>query len=197
VRPRFFATPAELRAWYEQHHASAPELWVGLHKVRTGKPSVTYREALDEALCFGWIDGVRRGGEDTWAVRFLPRKRKANWSHVNIERAKHLLAAGKMTPAGRAAFGHREVGEAKARHDARRNARLDAASERALRADPRAWASWQEQAPSYRQVIAFWVTSAKRPETKQRRLALAIRHHRRGERVPTFTPPAERARRRP
>ncbi|MCA1812563.1 MAG: YdeI/OmpD-associated family protein [Halobacteriales archaeon] len=129
MKPTFFATPAALRAWYEAHHADAPELWLGFHKVGTGKPSVTYQQALDEALCWGWIDGVRRGGKEDWAIRFLPRVRKANWS---------------------------------------------------------------AQPASYQKPAAWWVVSAKKPETKARRLAQLVADSAQGRRVGRFIPPQER-----
>jgi uncharacterized protein YdeI (YjbR/CyaY-like superfamily) len=189
---KFFATRAALRRWYQANHAKALELWLGFHKVHTGRPSVTYAQALDEALCFGWIDGVRKGGAEQWGIRFIPRVRKANWSLVNIRRAKELIAQGLMAPAGHRAFQHRDETKAGVAHHGRRDARLDPSSEKAMRANARAWAFWAEQPPSYQKPAAWWILSAKKPETKLRRLKQLIADSERGRRLRMFTPPAKR-----
>ena len=190
---RFFATRAALRRWYARNHATKPELWLGFHKVLTGKPSVTYLEALDEALCFGWIDGVRRSlGDKAWSIKFIPRVRKANWSLVNIRRAKQLIAERLMAPQGRRAFEHRDERKAAAAHHGRRGAKLDSSSERALRANAQAWAFWSQQPPSYQKPAAWWILSAKRPATKARRLEQLIADSSQGHRLRRLTPPAKR-----
>src|SRR5262245_25952776 len=108
--PTFFKTPASLKAWFKSHHTKQTELLVGFYKVGSGKPSVTYQEALDEALAVGWIDGIRKGLDaDSYTIRFTPRKKGSYWSVVNIKRANELIEAGRMTPAGRAAFEARDV----------------------------------------------------------------------------------------
>ena len=190
---KFFATQAALRRWYQGNHAKAPELWLGFHKVHTERPSVTYAQALDEALCFGWIDGVRKGGADSWGIRFLPRVRKANWSLVNIRRAKELIAEGLMTAAGQRAFEHRDESKAGAVHHGRRGAQLDPPSERSMRANARAWAFWTKQPPSYQKPAAWWIVSAKKPETKARRLEQLIADSALGRRLRMLTPPAKRS----
>jgi uncharacterized protein YdeI (YjbR/CyaY-like superfamily) len=190
---RYFEDQAALRRWFLAHHASSKGMWLGFHKVHTGTPSVTYREALDEALCFGWIDGVRSSlGQDAWTIRFLPRVRKDNWSLVNIRRARELIAKGLMKPSGLRAFEHRNEDKAGEAHHGRRQAKLDPSSERALRADPQAWTFWSEQPPSYQKPAAWWILTAKKPETKARRLAQLVADSAQGRRLRMLTPPAKR-----
>jgi uncharacterized protein YdeI (YjbR/CyaY-like superfamily) len=174
--PVFFATPAELRAWLERHHADREELWVGLYKKGSGRPSVTWPEVVDEALCFGWIDGVRRSlGPDSYANRLTPRRARSNWSAINIKRVGELIEEGRMTPAGLAAFEARsDDRSAVYSYEQRRNAELDDEQERRFRKVPEAWAWFQARPPSYRRAAIHWVTSAKRAETRERRLATLI-----------------------
>jgi uncharacterized protein YdeI (YjbR/CyaY-like superfamily) len=176
VEPTFFATPAELRAWLEEHHARERELLVGFWKRGSGRPSITWPEAVDQALCFGWIDGVRRrGDEDSYTIRFTPRQRRSTWSAVNIARAKELAADGLMHPAGLRAFEQRSDDRtAIYSYERRHTAELGDEYEAELRADERAWAFFQEQPPWYRRAAAHWVTSAKREETRRRRLAQLV-----------------------
>jgi uncharacterized protein YdeI (YjbR/CyaY-like superfamily) len=176
VTPTFFATGAEFRAWLEQHHAAEQELIVGFHKKATGRPTMTWTEAVREALCFGWIDSVRRSIDaDSYSNRFTPRKPRSNWSAINIKRAGELIAEGRMTPAGRAAFEARsDDRSAMYSYEQRRAAELDADQRARFEAEPDAWAWFQAQAPSYRRTAIHWVTSAKRPEPRERRLAALI-----------------------
>jgi uncharacterized protein YdeI (YjbR/CyaY-like superfamily) len=176
MEPTFFATPAELRAWLERHHADRRELVVGFYKKASGRPSITWQEAVDEALCFGWIDGVRHShGPDSYTNRFTPRRPRSNWSAVNVRRVEQLIAEGRMTPAGLAAFEAR-TGDRTGTYsyEQRRNAALDAGQEERFRAVPEAWEWFSARAPSYRRAAIHWVTSAKRPETRERRLATLI-----------------------
>jgi uncharacterized protein YdeI (YjbR/CyaY-like superfamily) len=140
-QPRFFATPAEFRAWLERHHADTSELTVGFHKKASGKQSITWPEAVDEALCFGWIDGVRRSIDaDSYSIRFTPRKARSTWSAVNIARAHELQRLGRMHPAGLKAFAARgDDRSAIYSYEQRHHARLEPAQERQLRANARAW----------------------------------------------------------
>ena len=174
--PTFFATPAEFRRWLEEHHATSRELLVGFHKKGSGRPSMTWPESVDEALCFGWIDGVRRSlSADAYTIRFTPRQKRSTWSAVNIARAKELIAADRMTPAGMAAFEARtDERSAIYSHEQRTAATLDPDQERALKANPAAWEYFQSRPPSYRRAAVHWVTSAKRPETRERRLGALI-----------------------
>ena len=195
MKPRFFRSAAEFRAWLSANHAKASELMVGFYKVASGKGGITYKEAVDEALCFGWIDGVRRGiDDDRYANRFTPRKPKSYWSEVNTKRAKELIADGRMTPAGLAAFERRDASETRKYSFERDTADLDAAQRREFRADKKAWTFFSAQPPGYRKVAIWWVVSAKREDTRARRLATLIEHSRNGERLPQVTSPTARRR---
>jgi uncharacterized protein YdeI (YjbR/CyaY-like superfamily) len=188
VKPRFFKTAADFRRWLEENHGQ-PELWIGFYKKSSGRAGVTYKEALDEALCFGWIDGVRkRFDEDAFVQRFTPRKAKSYWSTVNIKRAEELIAAGRMHQTGRVAFERRDPGAAERYSFERRTAKLNDAAEKQFRANVKAWAFFQSQAPWYRRVVTHWVTSAKRPQTNQRRLQILIRDSAAGKRINLLAP---------
>jgi uncharacterized protein YdeI (YjbR/CyaY-like superfamily) len=170
--PQFFATSGAWRDWLSANHSGEAEVVVGFWKVGSGRPSMTWSESVDEALCFGWIDGVRRRvDDDSYSIRFTPRKPSSVWSAVNVAKVAALEADGKMTDPGRAAFAlRREDRTAIYAYE------TDVASfdEQALRANPSAWDFWQAQAPSYRRVVAHWVTSAKRVETREKRLAQLV-----------------------
>ncbi len=184
----FFSSPAEFRDWLERNHDTAPELWVGFFKKGAGETGITYREALDQALCFGWIDGVRKTIDATrYTNRFTRRQPKSPWSVVNIERVGELARLGLMRPSGLAAFEGRD--EAKSRQDSyeRSAARLDGAYEATMRANPKAWEFFQAQSPSYRRVATWWVVSAKREETRLKRLATLIEDSERGRRLGQVT----------
>jgi uncharacterized protein YdeI (YjbR/CyaY-like superfamily) len=176
--PTFFATPAELRAWLEAHHATQPELLVGFYKKGSGKPSITWPESVDEALCYGWIDGVRRSlGDEAYTIRFTPRKKRSVWSNVNIRRAGELIAEGRMRPAGLAAFEAR-TGERSGVYSFEQKDQekvvFDEAQARQFQADPKAWEFFQAQAPWYRRTATWWVISAKKEATRAKRLATLI-----------------------
>jgi uncharacterized protein YdeI (YjbR/CyaY-like superfamily) len=191
MEPTFFATPADFRAWLERHHESDGELIVGFHKRGSGRPSITWAEAVDQALCFGWIDGVRRRIDDTsYSIRFTPRKARSTWSAVNIKRMKELVDQGLAAPAGRAAFERRtDDRSATYSYEQRRTAELEPDQDRRLRADQRANAFFEAQPPSYRRAAIHWVTSAKKPETRERRLQQLIECSAAGEAVPPLRPP--------
>jgi uncharacterized protein YdeI (YjbR/CyaY-like superfamily) len=183
--PRFFATPAAFRAWLQKHHASRQEVVVGYYKRETGRPTMTWSESVDQALCFGWIDGIRRKhDEESYTIRFTPRRPGSNWSGVNIAKMAELERQGQMTPAGRAAFDRRI--EEKSRvysYEDRHQAALDPASERAFRRNRKAWTFFQAQPPGYRQTMIFWVMDAAKPETRERRLERLIATSAAGRRV--------------
>jgi uncharacterized protein YdeI (YjbR/CyaY-like superfamily) len=172
----YFKTPAQFRAWLTKNHATANEVGVVLHRKGSGKPSVTWSEAVDEALCFGWIDSVARRLDETSRVqRFTPRKPKSNWSAVNIKKVGELTARGLMTPAGLAAFARRD--EARSRvysYENRHLATLDPERGALFQADAAAWEFFSKQAPSYRQTAIYWVMNARREETRTRRLGRLI-----------------------
>jgi uncharacterized protein YdeI (YjbR/CyaY-like superfamily) len=176
VRPTFFPTPADFRAWLEAHHATEMELLVGFHKKGSGRASITWPESVDEALCFGWIDGVRRSlGATAYTIRFTPRKPTSTWSAVNVARVAVLTKAGRMRAMGRRAFAARTPERtgiyAFERH---RAARLSKDHEKRLRGDREAAAFFDAQPPWYRRTATHWVVSAKRPETRERRLAQLV-----------------------
>jgi uncharacterized protein YdeI (YjbR/CyaY-like superfamily) len=172
--PSFYATPEEWRAWLEAHHADTREHWVGFHKVGSGRPSITWPEAVDQALCFGWIDGVRRRVDETsYMIRFTPRKQASKWSLVNARRVGELREAGLMRPAGIAAFEARSETGAYS-YEQRDAAAFDPERERRLRANAAAWEHFSAQPPWYRRTATHWVMSAKREDTRDRRLARLI-----------------------
>jgi len=172
----YFKTPAEFRAWLAKHHSTASEDGVVFHKKGSGKPSMTWSDAVDEALCFGWIDSVARRLDDTSRVqRFSPRKPTSNWSAVNIRKVAELTARGLMRPAGLAAFARRsEARSAIYAYENRHLAQLDPQREKTFRRAKAAWEFFTKQPPSYRQLSIYRVMSAKREETRDKRLALLI-----------------------
>lgn len=175
MKPVFFRTTAAFGRWLDAHHASATELWVGFHKVHTGKPSLTWPESVDEALCVGWIDGIRKSlGDDAFMIRFSPRKAASIWSDVNTRKAKTLIKAGRMRPAGLAAFRMRDAKRAGVYAFERKNAALSAAELAAFRREAKAWKFWEAQPPGYRRTASHYVASAKRPETRARRFATLL-----------------------
>ena len=184
--PVFFATPEELRAWFEENHERATELWVGFHRKGSGVPSITWPEAVDEALCVGWIDGVRKRVDETrYTNRFTPRKPRSNWSAVNIARVAELTREGRMRPAGRRAFEQRsEARSAVYSYENRHLAAFDAEMEAEFRAEPEAWEFFQARPPGYRKLATWWVVSAKREETRRKRLATLIERSRSGLLLP-------------
>ena len=174
LRPVAFASSAAYRAWLEDHHADTPELLLRLSKAGAAKRGLTYREALDESLCFGWIDGVRRAlDEESFTQRFTPRRRGSRWSAVNVRRAKELIAADLMRPPGLAAFEARP-GDSAGYSFESRPAELPPELLRRLRKNGPAWADWSARPPWYRRTCAHWVTSAKRDETRERRFAALV-----------------------
>jgi len=172
--PTFFPEAADFRAWLEEHHTSADQLWVGYYKKATDKPSVTWEDTVDEALCFGWIDGIRKSRDDeSYVIRFTPRKPKSVWSQRNIDLVERLTAEGRMKPEGLAAFAHKDV-HPDSGYRVADPAELTAEMIERFKAVPDAWAFYQEQPAGYRRQTASWVTSAKREETRQRRLSTLI-----------------------
>ena len=185
MKPTFFATVSELRDWFEANHTTASELLVGFYKRGSRKSSITWSELVDEELCFGWIDGVRKGIDDvSYSNRITPRTPRSTWSAINIARAQELVRLGRMRPAGLRAF-ERRTDERSAiySYEQRTKARLDPAAERSFRSNRKAWTFFEAQPPSYRRAATWWVISAKREETRQRRLATLIRDSRNGQTV--------------
>jgi uncharacterized protein YdeI (YjbR/CyaY-like superfamily) len=171
----FFPNAAAFRKWLESYGHEEAELTLGIYKKDCGKASVTYLEAVEEALCFGWIDGVRRSiSAEAYTVRFTPRKDKSQWSTVNIRHVERLTKAGRMTPAGLKAFEGAKDQPRRYSFEQKEKARFDAAAERQFRSNAKAWTYFQAQPPWYRRVSTFWVVSAKKEETRHRRLATLI-----------------------
>jgi uncharacterized protein YdeI (YjbR/CyaY-like superfamily) len=188
-RPVAFASPAAFRAWLEAHHADTAELVLRLFKTSARDRGLTYRDALDEALCFGWIDGVRRALDDvSFTQRFTPRRRGSRWSAVNVRRAKALIAEARMRAPGRAAFEAR-TGDAAGYSFESRPVELPPPFLRRLRKNAAAWTWWMSRPPWYRRTHAFWVVSAKRDETRERRFAALVEACERGAAVPPLGTP--------
>ena len=187
----FFKDPAEWRAWLEENHATASEQWVGFHKVGAEKKGITYKEAVDEALCFGWIDAVRRGGHAAWSIRFTPRKKGSIWSAVNQKRIVELIAEGRVASAGLAAYEGRDPEKQKKYSFENRDAVLAPDYEKRFRANKQAW-QWFEAMPrSYRHPAVWWIVSAKQEATRERRLATLIADSAAGRKVKHLRRPGE------
>ena len=183
----FFATPAEFRQWLENNYETEKELIVGFYKVGSGKPSITWPQSVDEALCFGWIDGIRKSIDETsYQIRFTPRKTKSIWSAVNIKRIGELTERGLVESAGLKVFQERDLKKAGLYTHERADWHFDAAHEAELKANEKAWQFFQKQAPSYRKSVINWVSSAKQEATRQKRLATLIGNSENGQKVPAF-----------
>jgi uncharacterized protein YdeI (YjbR/CyaY-like superfamily) len=192
--PIYFESPAAFRAWLEEHHETATEVWVGMWKKATGKQGMSWSQAVDEALCFGWIDGIaKRIDDERHKQRFTPRKPTSNWSAINIAKVATLRAEGRMRRAGEAAFAlRRDDRTAIYSHEQRKNPQLEPAEQAQLEADAAAWAFFSSKPPSYRKPALWWVISAKKPETRARRLATLIADSAAGRTIKPLTPPAKR-----
>jgi uncharacterized protein YdeI (YjbR/CyaY-like superfamily) len=189
VKPTFFATAREFERWLTTHHRKEPLLLVGFHTVASGKRCMRFPEALDAALAYGWIDGLRhRVAPDVYTVRFTPRKKNSFWSATNTKRALALIKERRMKPAGLAAFQRRDEDRTRRHHAARDNPALDAASLRALKADKKAYANFQALPPGRKRLYTFWVASAKREDTRAKRLAIVLERCRAGKRIDPFHP---------
>jgi uncharacterized protein YdeI (YjbR/CyaY-like superfamily) len=185
AKPLYFGSTAEFRAWLETRHDQARELMVGFHKKGTGEPGITYHEALDEALCFGWIDGVRKSIDARrYTIRFTPRKPKSYWSAVNVHRALALQSQGRMAPAGVRAFEARDAQAARRYSFESRPRELPASLARRFRASKVAWTFFRAQAPHYQRAAIWWVISARKEETRVRRLDALMDHSAKGHWLP-------------
>jgi uncharacterized protein YdeI (YjbR/CyaY-like superfamily) len=189
MKPTFFPTPAGFREWLFRHHDTAGELLVGYYKKGSGKPSITWPESVDEALCFGWIDSIRRSIDDeSYSIRFTPRKAGSIWSGVNIRRATALIEQGLMQPAGLAAYEARRENRSGIYSYEQRSAELEEPYGRLLRENAAAWSFFQEQPASYRRAVSWWIVSAKQEETRLRRLEKLAGLSAAGQRLPELTP---------
>ncbi len=184
MHPTFFPTQAELRKWFEENHEKETELLVGFYKVGSGKQSITWPQSVDEALCFGWIDGVRRTiDEESYCIRFTPRKAKSTWSAVNIKKAEELIKQGLMHPAGLASFEKREESNSRIYSYEKAPEELTEVYQERFKANPKAWANFQAQPPSYRKKAIHWVMAAKQETTQQARLEKLIQSSKAGKRL--------------
>ena len=188
MKPKFFKTPADFRKWLDAHHDSATELLVGFYKKDSGKPSITWPQSVDEALCFGWIDGIRKSIDDvSYTIRFTPRKSRSIWSAVNIKRANELIEQRLVQPAGLKAFAARDENRSGIYSYEQRSPELPDQYARILKKHRAAAKFFQAQPPSYRKAANWWVQSAKQEETRLKRLDKLIQHSEREERIPQFT----------
>jgi uncharacterized protein YdeI (YjbR/CyaY-like superfamily) len=176
MKPTFFSSPSDWHAWLEEHHETDDELLVGFYKKDSGRPSITWPQAVDGALCFGWIDGVRRSlNETSYVIRFTPRRSRSVWSAVNIKRVAELTRLGLMRPAGVQAF-EKRTGDRSGiyAYEQRKGAKLSGAYKRSLRANEKAWKFFQAQPPWYQRTASWWIISAKKEETRLKRLAQLV-----------------------
>jgi uncharacterized protein YdeI (YjbR/CyaY-like superfamily) len=186
AEPRYFEAAADFRRWLESYHQTKDELLVGFWKKGSGKPSIDWPQARDEALCFGWIDGVRRSlGDEAYTIRFTPRREGSIWSKVNVERFKALKADGLMTPAGERAY-EQNKGRSGLYAYEREVATLSPEDESLFRQHRTAWADWEKRPPGYRKVVVHWITSAKKTKTRAKRLAILIESSAKGEKIPGY-----------
>lgn len=188
MKPTFFKSPAHFRTWLEKHHHSAQEIWAGFYKKSSGKPSMTWLESVDEALCFGWIDGVRKSVDDlSYMIRFTPRKPRSIWSAVNIKRAEELNRQGRMRPAGQKAYQARVENRSGIYSYEQRKAELDEPYATEFRQNREAWEFFQAQPASYRKAAIWWVLSAKKEEPRLKRLGKLIDDSAQVRRISQFT----------
>jgi len=172
---KFFKTQNDFRKWLEKNHNKKDELYVGFYKVHTNKKSVTYQQALDEALCFGWIDGIRKSIDDEkYQIRFTPRRKGSKWSKVNINRAKELIKSGTMKPSGMKEFENRKKYNTVKYSYEEKIEKLSPEYEKKFKLNKLAWEYFKNQAGYYKRTASFWVMSAKKEETRQRRLKIVI-----------------------
>jgi uncharacterized protein YdeI (YjbR/CyaY-like superfamily) len=189
AKATFFESAAEFRTWLEENRDKASELLIGFYRKESGKGGITYREALDEALCFGWIDGMRkRFDASSYTVRFTPRAGDSIWSAVNTKRVGELIKFGRMHPAGKQVFDGRDREKANQYSYERATCQFEGVQDKQFRANKKAWEFYQAQAPWYRRTSCWWVVSAKREETRSRRLAKLIADSAAGRRIDMLNP---------
>ena len=188
MKMKFFRRPSDLGKWFEEHHATTQELWVGFYKTNSGKKSITWPESVDEALCFGWIDGIRKSVDDIrYTIRFTPRKPGSIWSAVNIKKAEALMKQGRMQPTGLKAFQARKENRSGIYSYEQRSATLLEPYASRLKKNPAAWSFFQAQPGSYQKAVNWWVVSAKQEVTRLKRLEKLIEESAHGRRIQQFT----------
>lgn len=175
MTPTFFATAALFRKWLQKNHTSETALLVGFYKVDSGKPSMTWSQSVDQALCFGWIDGIRKSiDKESYTIRFTPRKTNSIWSAINIKKIETLTGAGLMTAAGQKAFSARTEGRSKIYSHEKEPVKLTSGYEKQFRKNKIAWVFFQQQAPSYKKIMIYWIMNAKQEKTRLSRLERTI-----------------------
>ncbi|AWH85361.1 bacteriocin-protection protein [Flavobacterium album] len=186
MEPHFFKTQADFRKWLDKNSEKETELLVGFYKTNSGKPSMTWPESVDQALCFGWIDGVRKSlGEESYTIRFTPRKPTSIWSAVNIKKMEDLQKKGLVKPAGMAAFEKRKEHKSKIySYEQEEHAGLPEAMEKEFRANKQAWDFFMDQAAWYRKQMLYRITSAKQEKTQQSRFEKLLNASIEGKRIP-------------
>jgi uncharacterized protein YdeI (YjbR/CyaY-like superfamily) len=191
--PIYFETPEELRDWFDANHETAAELWIGHWKKATGRPSLSWSETVDEALCVGWIDGVRHSvDEERFTQRFTPRRPGSNWSLINVAKVAELTKQGRMRPAGLAAFEARRADRTGVYSFESGDPAFSPEQERRFQANKKAWEWFQAKPKSYRRPATWWVISAKREDTRERRLEALIEDSAAGRTIRPLTSPARR-----
>ena len=189
----FFPTPADFRAWLKANHGSESELIVGFYRKGCGKPSITWPESVEEALCYGWIDGIRRKlTDDSYSIRFTPRKATSIWSKNNLKTMERLLASGRVAPAGRRIYEARNKERTNLYSFERESAHLSAEQESRFKKNAKAWKFWQAQVPSYRKPATWWVVSAKQETTREKRLQELIECSSKGVKIRPLRRPSDK-----
>lgn len=185
MHPIYFSNPEEFRQWLQKHGKVETELWVGFYKRATKIPSMTWSESVDQALCFGWIDGIRkRIDAQKYVIRFTPRNPKSHWSAVNLKKIESLKRSGQMQPEGLKVYQQRDKKNTGGASYEQRNVHLDPTYIKAIQSNPKAWDYWEKLAPSYKKATTWWVMSAKKEETQLRRLQILIESCRQQLKVP-------------
>src|SRR6266542_1696068 len=189
TKPTFFANQSELRKWFEKNHDKEQELWVGYYKTVSGKPGITWPQSVDEALCFGWIDGVRKSiDENSYVIRFTHRQPKSIWSAINIKKVEELTKFGLMHPAGIEAFNKRKEEKSRIYSFEQENIQLDKKYEKQFKQNKKAWQFFQSQPPSYQKPAMWWVMSAKQETTRQKKLDELIKDSEARQRISRLQP---------
>lgn len=193
MKPLFFSTPSDFRSWLAKCHDSAEEIWVGYYKKDSGIPSITWPQSVDEALCFGWIDGIRKSvDEKSYTIRFTPRRAKSIWSAINIKRVKELKKLGLMQPSGLEAFEKREEHRSEIYSFERKAVALDKKYETQFKKNKKAWTFFSAMTPSYQKPAMWWVMSAKQEETRLRRLEQLIQDSASGLKIKQLRRPGDK-----
>jgi uncharacterized protein YdeI (YjbR/CyaY-like superfamily) len=185
MEAKFFPTSADLRSWFEKNHEQEKELWIGYHKKATGIESIDWSQSVDQALCFGWIDGIRNSiNEKSYKIRFTPRNPKSHWSAVNLKKVDELKKSGQMTKAGLHVYNIRDKEKSEQAAYEQKEIKLSKEFENKIRANNKAYEFFETLAPSYKRASIHWIMSAKKEETRLSRLEVLIQSSEEGQKVP-------------